>query len=159
MLAVTPPAVSAFVASLAFALSLATFFVAYRQFRTARQNLRLGLFDRRWKIYHAVGVLLAECMVNTDPEPIMKALLVFRNTSNGRKFLLPAKINSWIDSAEEHAKEIHDSNMNIKIATTSESKEDAIKKLHAGEAVSRRTSTVMKELEPTFSKILDFRKV
>ena len=153
----TPPAVSAFVASIAFVLALATFVVAFRQYRTARQNLRLNLFDKRWKIYQATGDLLVECLTNTEPEPVFKALLAFRYTTNGRKFLLPDKINNWIDSVEEHAKETHKSNMDIVTAADPDAKKEAFVRLHDGKAVSKPNSQLMNELEPTFSEIMNFR--
>jgi hypothetical protein len=78
--------------------------IAYQQWITARNKLKLDLFDKRMKIYDACSELL-RCInmpIRTDYDEVMQ--LVY--TTNGHHWLFGSEVTVYIDALLERSEEI-----------------------------------------------------
>lgn len=77
--------------------------LAYKDYQTKTEQFKLGLYDRRYKIYKAVENLLRNIMMNGRPD--QKSISEFVADTNEREFLFDNEITKYID--ELRSKAIH----------------------------------------------------
>lgn len=70
-------------------------FIAYRQWRTAQNKLKLDLFNRRWIIYEAVQKYLSSLMVSGKTTPEME--FEFLTGKRGAQWLFDEKVTLYLD--------------------------------------------------------------
>jgi hypothetical protein len=74
--------------------------IAYRQWRTAQNKLKLDLFDRRFAVYSAATTLLASIMgsgMATDEK-----LFEFLSATRDAKWLLSTEISAYLEKELYH---------------------------------------------------------
>src|SRR5262249_43821581 len=69
--------------------------IAYQQHRTARDKLKLDLFDRRFKVYRGVMDFLGE--VNKDAKPTREAFSAFYRETDPTRFLFEGEVRDFIE--------------------------------------------------------------
>jgi hypothetical protein len=84
-----------------FCLSVAVGFVAWLQWRVARNKLRLDLFDRRWKIYAATSNFVDA--INNDPTNVGSYLNDFNAGTSNAEFLFDSDVIEYIKQIRRRA--------------------------------------------------------
>lgn len=75
--------------------SIIAFIIAYRQWRTAQNKLKLDLFERRFAVYDAARRLLVS--IRTSGKAKDEEIFKFRSGTREAKWLLNADIAEYLD--------------------------------------------------------------
>ncbi|GHA69118.1 hypothetical protein GCM10009007_07430 [Formosimonas limnophila] len=86
------------VAALIVGLTVAA--IAYRQWKTEQNKLKLDLFDRRYRIYEVTRELLKLIDLKMNS---MEHLYVFWSNTSGAEFLFDSDIESYLKEVEDKA--------------------------------------------------------
>lgn len=95
-------------------IGLIAVFIAWRQYVTARQKLRLDLFNRRFDIYKQVVELMELGVTTAPPAQIAEGLAKFATISLEAKFLFPEPITQIIDTVFEGPPQTQDITLQLK---------------------------------------------
>jgi len=153
-----PQMVTVSISILAFALSVAAFFVARHQSVTARYNLRLSLFDRRWKIYIASNSLLNEAAMGFCEMAILDPFQPALEEIRPSRFLLPRSTIALIEDIRQLVARA-DAQMRTCRVTRTEDPQ-AISKFQIARAELRPEIEIIRaKLDAEFDLIMGFRDV
>jgi hypothetical protein len=75
--------------------------IAYQQYQMNRAKLRLDLYERRFRVFDAVGVLLAT--IYRDADVKQEDLFRFAASTNEAIFLFGPEIPSYLDELRKNA--------------------------------------------------------
>jgi hypothetical protein len=75
-------------------IAIATAYIAYQQWRTNRNKLKLDLFDRRFAVYDAARNLVRDVLTQTHPSD--EQLVTFRAKTSEASFLLNRDIARYL---------------------------------------------------------------
>lgn len=75
-------------------IAIITAYIAYQQWRTNRNKLKLDLFDRRFVVYDAARNLIRDVLTQTHPSD--EQLLAFRAKTGEASFLLNESIARYL---------------------------------------------------------------
>ena len=84
-------------------LSIAVVVIAWRQWRVARNKLRLDLFDRRYKVYEATVKFLRESV--QDNAHIDLHLSVFNDETSNAEFLFDTDVVNHLEKIRQKGRE------------------------------------------------------
>jgi hypothetical protein len=79
--------------------------IAYQQWRTAKNKLKLDLFDRRMKVYEACSELLR--LINMPIRSEYAVVMELIYTINGHHWLFGPKVTAYIDALMTRSNEIY----------------------------------------------------
>ena len=80
-------------------------FIAWQQFKTARDKLRLDLFDRRYRVYRALMELFTTIHVNGTAT--LDDVGRFGSESDQKRFLFGDDVSSYLTEVRHKAVELH----------------------------------------------------
>lgn len=86
--------------SLTPVIAIITIYIAYQQFKTNRQKLKLEHYDRRLRIYEEVRKILS--IIVRDAKANTQDLLKFRTSVSEADFLFGPEIPTYIDEIYTH---------------------------------------------------------
>lgn len=84
-------------------------YIAYQQYRTNLQKLKLDLYDRRLRIFDSIvelGLIVSMLTVNNENESLINQLKKVKAYQNEAYFLLGEKINTEIDRLCKKAEDL-----------------------------------------------------
>jgi hypothetical protein len=76
-------------------IAVAVGFIAYRQWATARDRVKLDLFDRRYAVYQELRTLLATAL--QDGTINYEAVRMFARTTRGLEFLFGGEVEDYLE--------------------------------------------------------------
>jgi hypothetical protein len=155
---ISPQLLSVTISAFALAVSLAAFFVARRQSVTARQNLRLSLFDRRWKIYVAAHALLSEAAMGFVETAMLDPFQAALDDVRPSRFLLPQSAITVIDDVKKLV-EVADAQMRECRIHRTEDNQAITKFQHARANLRPDIERLRGRVDSEFAQIMDFRMV
>ena len=79
--------------------------IAYQQWRTARNKLKLDLFEKRMKVYNACSELLR--LINMPIRTNYDAVLELVTAINGHQWLFGPKVTAYIENLMDRSEEIY----------------------------------------------------
>jgi len=91
---------------LTIVIALLTFLIAFYQFKNARYQIRIDLFEKRRKVYLDVGGIIARCVtkVNTKEDPFgFQLASEIGRLKRESTFLFKVKLKTEIDLIFENA--------------------------------------------------------
>lgn len=139
-------------------LGLAAVLVSWRQYATAREQIRLSLFDKRYKVYFAtkkfIAKVLREDLVQTED------LLEFWRDTSDSAFLFPESMQKLLDLIQDTSsiKRMHRRNWQHGRETGTKSREEISRLIDAEERETLRLHSLLKDLDREFLPFLDFRE-
>ncbi len=98
-------------------IAISTVIIAYRQYRTSSDNLRLALFDRRYKVYRGVMDFLGS--VVTDFSVKHEDLGKFYSETDQKRFVFGRDIQEYLKEIREKAVELRRINGRLSLDETS----------------------------------------
>jgi hypothetical protein len=143
-----------------FALLISTIaiFIARGQYVTARHNLRLSLFDRRWKIYIAAHALLNEAAIGFCEMAVRDPFKPALDDVQPSQFLLPETAATVIDEVKKIVAIADEQMRQCRIDRTEDPQ--AITKFRRVRANLRSEIERLRvKVDGQFAQIMDFRKV
>lgn len=78
-------------------------YVAYQQHKTARDKVRLDLYDRRFAVYAALQEFLAS--ISVDARVDLAILAKYSRSTREAEFLFGAEVSAYLDSIHREAVE------------------------------------------------------
>jgi len=87
-----------------FLIGIAGAAIAYRQYRVAKDKLRLDLFDRRLKVFEQAYEFAGKVMMNDYPE--FGDFRVMFNAQTGARFLFGSEVEDYLVRMEKVAHEL-----------------------------------------------------
>src|SRR3990170_3384161 len=89
--------------ALTVTIAIIAVYIAYQQYKTIKNNLRLGLFDKRFKVYKGLQKLIAIIENNQTIELEFKEIIKFRRLSVDGRFLFDDEIQEYLDTVYKKA--------------------------------------------------------
>ncbi len=86
-------------------------YIAYKQYKIDKDNLRLALYEKRFKVYQSVKEILAEASIN--PPVNIEAFSKFLTNIDESEFLFDNEISEYLENI--HMKVIHLNNLEKKL--------------------------------------------
>jgi hypothetical protein len=78
--------------------------IAYQQYRTAKNRLRLDLFDRRWAVYSALIVLVDTVVRNGRAE--LSEIFEYSAVTSRAEFLFDKQVVDYLERVRKQAVEL-----------------------------------------------------
>ncbi len=157
-LALLLPQIDASYETLATALiGISTLAVAWRQHATAKEQIRLALFDKRHKVYFAAKKFAAK-IIQTDLVTTEELLEYWRDTSDS-KFLFPEDIQDLLRRISSAAVDKRRCNLKWEHARNASNPQEIIDGLFDQEEIAtKEIEEILRVLEEFFMAYLDFRE-
>jgi hypothetical protein len=126
--------------------------IAYRQWRTAQDRLKLDLFDRRLAIYGALMRFLNSVQIEGRVDDAR--LFTFLGDTRNAKWLLSQENDAYFDEIRQKADE--DSDIHIQLRTLPDG-EERTRQGHASSAIILWMLDQFKAANPKFAPFLTLR--
>ncbi len=128
-------------------------YIAYQQWRTNAQKLKLDLFDRRYRIFEEIGRLLSIVYPRGTVE--LSDIAAFNTRTVEAKFLFGAEIERYLREISDYARDVEILNFQIGDPLGAERIKNIEEKRKAMEWLKAQTDGSAEKFKP----YLDFTKL
>jgi hypothetical protein len=144
-------------AILAPLVALLAIWIAYRQYKTQRYQVRLDLFERRMKIIEDVRMILTDIDKHYSGDGEKNNLELFRAAYRHSKYLFSSDIQQYLKTIDNRVGELEGIELKLKATTINPTDENNLKKSKEEAIVWLRSQRV--DHESRFAEFMTLNKI